>query len=44
MGWVSQSSYIFGWGNGGAPGPGTSPEPAPEPPEEAFSAETDEQE
>ena len=25
MGWVSQSSYIFGWGNGGNPGPGQTP-------------------
>jgi hypothetical protein len=23
MGWVSQTSYIYGWANGGKPGPGT---------------------
>lgn len=29
MGWVSQTSYIYGWANGGKPGPGTAPASAP---------------
>ena len=38
MGWVSQSSYIFGWGNGGDSGPGYVTPPLP------FKAEKDEDE
>ena len=38
MGWVSQTSYIYVWGNGGkigpgggsTPGPGPGPDPDPE--------------
>ena len=38
MGWVSQTSYIYVWGNGGkigpgggsTPGPGPGPDPEPE--------------
>ena len=37
MGWVSQSSYIFGWGNGGDSGPGYVA-----PPLLPFKAEKDE--
>lgn len=29
MGWVSQTSYIYGWANGGKPGPGTTVAPLP---------------
>jgi hypothetical protein len=29
MGWVSQTSYIYGWANGGKPGPGTTVASAP---------------
>ena len=35
MGWVSQSSYIFAWGNGGGvtqKSPVLKPTPEPEPP------------
>ena len=33
MGWVSQTSYISVWGNGGKPGPGggSTPGPGPDP-------------
>ena len=33
MGWVSQTSYIYVWGNGGKPGPGggSTPGPGPDP-------------
>jgi hypothetical protein len=39
MGWVSQTSYIYGWANGGKPGPGTTVVYAPVPP--APSVDTD---
>jgi len=39
MGWVSQTSYIYGWANGGKPGPGTTGVSAPVPP--APSVDTD---
>ena len=31
MGWVSQTSYIYVWGNGGKPGPGGGSTPGPGP-------------
>lgn len=33
MGWVSQTSYIYVWGNGGKAGPGggSTPGPGPDP-------------
>ena len=39
MGWVSQTSYIYGWANGGKAGPGTTVVSAPVPP--APSVDTD---
>jgi hypothetical protein len=32
MGWVSQTSYIYVWGNGGKTGPGGGSTPPPPPP------------
>ena len=39
MGWVSQASYIYVWGNGGKPGPGggSTPGPGPNPDPEALT-------
>ena len=39
MGWVSQTSYIYVWGNGGKTGPGggSTPGPGPNPDPEALT-------
>ena len=38
MGWVSQTSYIYVWGNGGKAGPGggSTPGPGPDPEDTTF--------
>ena len=38
MGWVSQTSYIYVWGNGGkiGPGGGSTPGPGPDPEDLSF--------